>query len=304
MMRILIVCSGNTKNRTFINDQAESLKRLGVQIEYFFITRRGAFGYLKSLESLKTTIKKAGCDLVHAHYGLSGMLSILQRTTPVVITFHGSDINALRNRFISTYAGFFARWNIFVSRRLYQKVCLKPKHYSIIPCGVDLKLFHPIDRNQARNELGLSDARKYVLFPSSFDNRCKNYPLAKKALESLGDVTLLELAGCSRERVNLLINACDAVLMTSLCEGSPQVIKEAMACNCPIVSTDVGDVKESIGNTDGCYITSFKPEDVAKNIRMAIDFGRRTNCRDKIIHLEINNIAQMVLGVYKKVLSK
>lgn len=305
-MQVLIVCSGNTKNKVFIEEQAGSLRKLGVKVDFFFINKKGAYGYLENLKILKMTFKEGGYDLVHAHYGLSGMLSILQREIPTVITFHGSDINVLSNRFISTLASFFSGWNIFVSNRLYKRLCIKSRNHSIIPCGVDLKLFYPVDKNDARVALGLSIEKKYVLFSSSFNNKCKNYSLAKKALELINGVTVIELSGFSREKVNLLLNACDLLLMTSPNEGSPQVIKEAMACNCPIVSTDVGDIREVVGDTEGCFITSFDPKNVAAKLKMIFTFGKRTNGRQRILSLGLDSktVAERIFEVYKAVLKE
>jgi teichuronic acid biosynthesis glycosyltransferase TuaC len=92
------------------------------------------------------------------------------------------------------------------------------------------------------------------------------------------------------------------VLLTSLWEGSPNVIKEAMACNTPIVSTDVGDVKEIIGKTEGCFITSFDPEDVSDKIKKALEFGKRTTGREDIKHLESGVVAKRIIAIYKNVL--
>lgn len=126
------------------------------------------------------------------------------------------------------------------------------------------------------------------MFAGAFDNWVKNSKLAIESVMNISDTELLELKGYNRNQVSLLMNACDVILITSFSEGSPQVIKEAMACNLPIVSTDVGDVKEVIGNTEGCYITSFDPKDVAEKIKMALDFGKRTNGRENIKHFVIN----------------
>jgi len=100
----------------------------------------------------------------------------------------------------------------------------------------------------------------------------------------------------------LLMNAVDLVLMTSFTEGSPQFIKEAMACNCPIVSTDVGDVKDVIKNTKGCYITSYIPEDVATKIELALNYGKKTDGREHIKHFDNELIALKILNVYKKII--
>ena len=104
--------------------------------------------------------------------------------------------------------------------------------------------------------------------------------------------------------MSIYFNASDLVLLTSFWEGSPNVIKEAMACNVPIVSTDVGDVKEVIGKTEGCYITSFDPEDVAEKIKLALKFGKRTTGIEDIKHLESSLIAKKIIKIYKSVLEK
>lgn len=144
--------------------------------------------------------------------------------------------------------------------------------------------------------------KKYILFSSGFDRPVKNPDLAFEALKKVTEnCQLIELKDKTREQVNLLLNASDALLLTSSSEGSPQVIKEAMASNCPIVTTDVGDIKEVIRNTEGCYITSFEPDDIAEKINLAISFNKRTNGRDKINHFDNNKIAEKVFDIYKLV---
>jgi len=118
------------------------------------------------------------------------------------------------------------------------------------------------------------------------------------------EVELLNVYGKSQKSLNKYYNASEVLLLTSLYEGSPNVIKEAMACNISIVSTNVGDVKEIIGKTEGCYIASFDPKDMAEKIKMALNFNQRTNGRINIQHLEINKIARKIITVYKSVLEK
>ena len=136
----------------------------------------------------------------------------------------------------------------------------------------------------------------------------KNAPLAQKAVEELNDanVTLLELKGYSRDQVTWLMCASDAFLMTSLREGSPQVIKEAMACGCPIVSVDVGDVKERMEGVEGCFVSKNRdPQELAGLLHKAITFERRTNGRERVIIDGLDNklIAEKLLDLYNKVYS-
>jgi len=309
-MKVLIVCSGKTYNETFdfkidkpfTYEQIESLKKFGVEYDTYFIMGSGLFGYLKNYFALINKIKSYSPDLVHAHYGFSGLLASLQSIAPTVTTFHGSDINLKNNRPFSYIASKLSTDNIFVHPTQPSKIKYK-KPANIIPCGVDMKIFFPRDKFESRKILGLENRNKYILFSSRFNNDIKNFQLAEKAISLLNQkVKLIELKGYSRTEVSLLLNAVDLLLLTSISEGSPQLIKEAMACNIPIVSTDVGDIKMVVRNTSGCYITSFRPEDVADKIKKALTFKERTTGRDSIMHLENSAIARKIIVVYKKVI--
>ena len=160
-----------------------------------------------------------------------------------------------------------------------------------------------MDKNNARKRISLDENKKYALFTSDFKNPIKNYNLALDAISiAKSDITLIELKNYSRKEVNILLNASDLLLVTSLSETGPMIVKEAMACNCPIVSTDVGDVKEIIANTEGCYITSYQRKDIAEKINLALSFRNSTSGRDKITHLDVNIIAEKIKSVYNKVL--
>jgi glycosyltransferase involved in cell wall biosynthesis len=145
---------------------------------------------------------------------------------------------------------------------------------------------------------------RYILFSGSFDNRVKNAPLAQAAVERLEDTSLIELKGYSRQQVARMMNAADALLMTSFTEGSPQVIKEAMACGCPIVSVDVGDVKEITAGVEGCFIAERSPESIALNLKRAIDFGKKTEGRKVIVERGLTNdvIANKLIEIYKSII--
>ena len=305
-MKILIVCSGNNNRISpFVAEQVTSLQKKGLYLDYYLIKGKGVLGYLKNLPKLKKQLKNTKYDLIHAMFGLSGMLAVLQRTCPVVITFQGCDINRRDLRIISKLAMKLARYSIFVDDKLAKKAKIRNK-FSNIPYGIDFKnSFFPLDKQKCRRLLNLDLNAKIALFSSSFDRVEKNYQLARKAVECFDNLTLIKLSkNYKRHENNLLYNACDLLLMTSIREGSPQVIKEAMACNCPIVSTDVGDVKEMIKGTEGCYITSYEPVDVADKIKKALDFGGRTKGREKIqsLSLDSDSIAKKIIVLYKKII--
>lgn len=310
-MKVLIVHSGNSiRMSSFVAEQAEALTYLGVRITFFGIKGKGALGYLKNLPLLKRRVRDEKIDIVHAHYGLSGLLASLQKIVPTIVTFHGSDINIVSNRLLSFFASRLVKVNIFVHPDLPQKIWYVSQDLNIIPCGVKLDTFHSFSRNEARNLLGMTPNEKCVLFSSSFDNKNKNYPLARKALDLLTDrAKLIELKGYARDQVALLMNAVDVLLVTSFSETGPLVVKEAMACNCPVVATDVGDIAWLFGEESGYYLCSFDPVDVAAKLKMALEFTEkngRTKGRDKIIEkgLDSEKIARRIINVYESVLKK
>ncbi|MFV0467970.1 MAG: glycosyltransferase family 4 protein [Dysgonomonas sp.] len=303
-MKVLVVCSRNSGNiAPFITEQVEALNRNGIQTDYFTIEQKGLVGYLKSRTDLIKKIEAFHPEIIHAHYGLSGLLANLQRQVPVVTTYHGSDINNGKAFHFSKQSICLSRHNIFVSQKNIIKAKVEDE-FSLIPCGVDIDLFAPMDKTACRKQLNLSSDKKYILFAGAFENTVKNASLAQYATDRLYNVQLLELKGYPRDEVAKLINAADVCLMTSFTEGSPQFIKEAMACNCPIVTTNVGDVKEVIGNTEGCFVCeTYDVNDVAENLRLTLQFGKRTNGRERIekLGLDSSSISMKLTNIYKQI---
>lgn len=304
-MKLLIVCSINSgRVAPFVEEQADALAASGVEVEYYKVQGKGLWGYLRNHRQLIKKIRGFHPHLIHAHYGLSGLLANLQRDVPVVTTYHGSDINNYRVYPFSKVAVILSAHNIFVSEKNWKKAG-SPKNSSIIPCGVDLNLFQNIDKIIAREKLGMDQQQKSILFAGTFSNPIKNAALAIKSSEMLDNVHLLELKGYTREEVALLMNAVDAVLMTSYSEGSPQFIKEAMACGCPVVSVDVGDVYQLMNEIEGCYGCSYNKEDVAAKLTKVFERGQRTEGRKRIVELQLDteNVANRIREVYKMVLN-
>lgn len=311
-MKVITVCREipvNAKTHgypfaEFIFEQNKSLAKLGVDFDYYLIKTGGYKSYIKQIYNFRSFLKSNNYkfDIIHAHGGHIGSIANFQRRIPVLTTYHGSDINNPITRLISLIALIFSKRNIIVSSNLLDKV----KDYAngkVIPCGIDFDIFVPLEKFRCRNELGLKENNKILLFAGNSEKKVKNYKLAKSAAELIDqEYLMIELRDFKRSHVNLLLNAADLLLMTSISEGSPQIIKEAMACNCPIVSTDVGDVRQVISNTEGCYITSFEPQDVAEKIKFALTFGRRTNGRDIVKNLDNTVIAKKILDVYNNAL--
>lgn len=304
-LRVLIVCSGNAGDAaSFVKEQVSYLRKLGVIIDYFLIEGKGWSGYLKNYPALRKKIRSFQPSIVHAHYGMSGMLAVLQREVPVIVTYHGSEINGGGFvKAISMMVIRLSRYSIFVSKELAQKARVN-QNFSVISCGIDMDYAVLMDKIECRKKLGFTINDKYVLFSASFDNQIKNYKLAQQAVDNLADVKLVELKGYTREEVYLLMNACDLLLVTSINEGGPLVVKEAIACGCPVVSTDVGDVKEVIGDIDGCYVTGFSAAEISEKIQLILNSGKRIESRKRIYDLELDaeTVAKKVHSIYCKTL--
>ena len=302
-MKVLIVASGNSAVISpFVKEQGDSLKEIGIDIDYFLIKGKGVTGYLKNYFSLIRLVKTNTYDIIHAHYGLSGLLATFQSHVPVVITFHGSDVNLNRTNFyLSFLASRLSNANIFVHESLSKKLSLFSDKAEIIPCGVNLNLFKPIDKLASRDKLGLDHNYNYVLFSSSFNNKIKNAALAKLALSNFENIILLEMKGYSREEVHLLMNAVDILIVTSHSETGPLVVKEALACNCPIISTNVGDVKELANGTKNCYIVEYDAKQIEQRIRDILSSNKKSDGRAAVKHISLEKIATDVYEVYKRV---
>jgi len=317
-MKILIVASYNKKRfAPFIVEQAWALQQVGCEIELFGVQGKGLLGYLKEITRLREKIRECQPDIVHAHYGLSCLLANLAtRRVPVVSTYHGSDINLPKVRLLSRIAIWMSAWNIFVSKKNMKLVgAVEGQKCSLVPCGINLP--EPWSELQNRQVDGenveqwvksvLSSEKKHVLFAGAFDNDVKNSELAKQVIRKLNEngvnAELIELKGYNRDQVTSLMYSCNAFLMTSKTEGSPQVIKEAMACGCPIVSVDVGDVKERVEGLEGCYVAqSREPEELAFLLEKAINYGK-TKGHQHIIDMQLDNeqVAERLVNIYKKI---
>ena len=309
-IKTLLVCSGNKNSVSpFILDQKKALEKKGIKTDLFTIKGKGMFGYLKNLSALISKIKSKSYNLVHAHFGLSGLLACLQNKVPVIITLHGSDVNDPKARFYTQPSIALAKKIIVVSEKMKSKLNGSNK-IEVIPCGVDMELFHPMEKEKSRKKLEslkkmnfFHNKKKYILFSSSFDIDVKNAELAVESVKAMGnEYDLIELKGYSRKEVVLLMNAVDATLLTSRQEGSPQFIKEAMACNCPIVSTNVGDVHHIINQTNGCYVCNQLIDDVTEKLYKAVNHGK-TNGRDKLPHeYKQPEVVNRIVNVYREVL--
>lgn len=311
MKKVLFVRSGNNRIDPISTRQGESLNDSDFEVHYYNVIGKGTIGYLKNILPLRKIIRERSIEIIHAHYSYCGIISFLSTLKKnVVCSLMGSDvIGAKRYQIILLRLVIKFIWKQTIVKSQEMKEILGIGKIFIIPNGVCLEEFS-IDSNvDYKEKLNWDKSKVHILFGSDPNREEKNFTLALKALEILRNrkenlnIELHFLKNISMTEVADYYLASDLLLLTSLHEGSPNSIKEAMACNCPIVSTDVGDVRIIIDNTDGCYLTSFEPKDVANCINKAILFIKkhgRTCGRDQIIRLGLTSekVSKKIKSVY------
>src|SRR5580700_10420661 len=324
-MKILVATSiyptsENPARGTFIRTQVEYLKRAGVEVELLIVGERSRkLMYPKAALELRRRLADRSIDLVHAHYSYVGIVARTQWKVPVVVSYCGDDLlGTMNTRGRQTLFGRLAVFGghllsnqadgvIVKSRGMASKLRRKKDVY-IIPHEIDLELFQPTDREQARKLLGLDLRKKYLLFAANPDIPVKHFPLAKAVRDHMWRqdpaIELLVVYKEAQERLPIFMSASDALVFTSYQEGSPNVVKQAMACNLPIVSTDVGDVREVIGNTHGCYISEPNPESFARLLGHITASPFRTEGREQVRHLSGSAVAERLITIYEEVLNR
>lgn len=296
--------------------QADGLIAKGIEVDYFTIKGKGFSAYLKAIPALKNhLLQNSTYNIIHAHYGLCGLaVTYVAKKEKTVISFMGSELigdpfpaNFFQNQLLKMINNRCIRkFDGIIVKSMRMSLALKEKTHFVIPNGVSLLDFFPLDKTEARKKVNYLSRKKLIIFISDPPDRPeKNFALLDEAVKLLNDpgIEVKCLWSLTKEDLNFYYSAADLLVLTSLHEGSPNVIKEAMACDCPIVSTDVGDVRKNIEGIDGCHIVSFEPTDVAEKIGSTINYGK-TNGRKRLIELGLDSIStsNRLIEVYKKVL--
>lgn len=313
---------GPTKERKFSGifseRQAKSLLKLGIEVHRVYVGKGfSLFQPIKSFFCLLYKRWKIKPNIIHAQYGsMTGFLGVLTRgKTPLIISFCGSDLlgacqlngkENIRGEIgvkLSKIAANYASNIIVKSKGLMDALpdSCRPKA-KIIPSGVDLKLFHPRDHNEARRKLRLPIDKKIILFNPVDNNPNKNLKLVQESFRLVkgkqSDAMLFLIQNESPEKIPLLMAASDVLLVTSYHEGSPNIVKEALACNLPIVSVPCGDVKERLQEVHPSFIVDYSPKAIVKAINKIFKINRRSNGREKVQDLSIEKIAKKIRDFY------
>ena len=305
-MEILFVSSGNTKNgiSPIVFNQGNSLQKIGHDVSFFTIKGKGVKGYFKHIFLLKKSLRNKKYDVVHAHYSLSAIVAALAGVRPLVVSLMGSDVKAspFFKYLIKTCHLLF--WKKVIVKSEDMKTSCGINNASVLPNGVDFNKFRRIPRKEALQVTGWPSDKKHILFAANPKRREKNFDLALRAFSLIrnNNIQLQVLEDVPNQEMPAYFNAADVILLTSLWEGSPNVIKEAMACDCKIVAVDVGDIKDIIQDTEGCFVTSFEEIEVADALIKALEYPEKPQGRLQIQHLNEENIAARLTDLYQQVL--
>jgi glycosyltransferase involved in cell wall biosynthesis len=328
-MRVLIVtnmypCAGQPHLGAFVHEHVDALRRYGTSVDVFFTNaKEGRTRYLSDVPQLARTLRECSYDVIHAHHTYSVLQTVLarrlaRRKTPLVFTVHEGEVHAspaarraerhpLRRlvylKAPKRLAMQLSDAVVSVEERLPRVAGFDGPYSVIAPAAAED--FRPIDQRDARRSLGLPDDVCIVFFPASPERPEKGWPLFDAARTKLTTPIHLVTGGSIvREQMVLYMNAADVVVQTSLFEASPMVVKEAMACNTPVVSTDVGDVARLFRNTPTCFCVGATPDDVAAGIEQALSISDRAAApRERLVSLGLTaeTVAKRYLDVFAAV---
>jgi glycosyltransferase involved in cell wall biosynthesis len=322
-MRILAVTNmypsaANPSSGVFVQEQVKGLCAAGLDVRVLFIDRRreGALEYYRMRDRIAAAVREFDPAIIHVMYGGVMADQIVRRhhVRPIVVTFHGSDL--LGQNLSGWVRKAISRYGVYCSRRAAKAAdavivvaqhLLKALNGSVpsakvrtIPCGIDLERFKPMDSRLCKQQLGWNPKAFHVLFASSNSDPVKRPWLAKAAVARVG-AELHYMSGISNAKVPIWLNASDALLLTSQHEGSPTIVKEALACGLAIVSVDVGDVAERIEGIEGCHSAQPEASDLAAKLRLVQQSGKRLDCAGSLEGLSIGSAAQRLKRCYEEV---
>ncbi len=309
---------------TFVEQQIIGLKRLGLEVDLMVVNRAesGTVSYFTMGAALRRRIGQFQPDVVHVMYGgvMAERVTKVITEKPIIISLCGSDL--LGERLSGVFRTIISECGVFASYVAAQRafgIIVKSQNLEealpafvdrskvrIIPNGIDLERFRLLDQMDCQKKLGWSCSRFHVLFPENTGDPRKRPYLAQAAIEAANrsglNAEMHRLRGVPHEEVPIWLNASDVVLLTSLHEGSPNIIKEALACDVPVVSVDVGDVHERINGIDGCHIAQPDPHDLGAKLHLVGTRGGRIAGRERVQPVSLERISFTLKCFYLEVL--
>lgn len=308
-MKVLFIASGKSGGvNPIVHNQGESLRKQGIEVDYFVILGGGIRGYLKNIPKIRKCLKQNQYDVIHAHYAWCGYIASLAGAKPLIVSLMGNDI--LDYNFYPMIVRVFKRifhWKAVIVKSKEMKLRIGIQDAIVLPNGVNLGVFKMMDKRRCQKKIGWSETKLHILFLGRYDDTRKNYPLAQAAVAKIGqmhpqwELEIHCLEKIKNEDTPYLYNAADASILPSFYEGSANALKEAMACGCPVVTTDMGDCKERLENVTGSATAkTYDVEEVATLLEQAILFEGKTNGRERLLEDGIDSqyIAQKLINIY------
>ena len=302
-VRVLFVyrAYGQNRHNPVVQNQIVSLIKQSVDIVEYQITSGGIQGYLKAIFGIYRTVRMTQPDLIHAHYSYSGFVSaLLSWKLPFICSLMGSDVNKA-----SKTSHSVLKWFI---RYIWSETIVKSKNMylpgaRVIPNGIDLKIFAPMNQRKAQEKCKWNKTLKHVLFVATDPEApVKNISLVYEVFDLLdAGYELHVISNASMNELNIYYNAADVLLLTSFAEGSPNVVKEAMACNCPVLSTDVGDVKKLFDQSKNNKIISFNSHSIKNEIIAITQSENRSDGRQYLEAVKEEYISGKIINIYKNI---
>jgi len=322
-IRVLHVIPGNPEGIEFVfaKRQVAFLQRGGVAVRTFFLpSRTSLLQLLRHAVRFRCEIKEFRPHIIHAQFGtMTAFFCACATRLPVVVTFRGSDLNpsphisvvrSILGRLLSQLAALRAEYSICVTGRLKAQLWWRKHRARVVPSGVDLDMFCPSSKQAARTKLGWSQTDRIVLFNNAGQYpKIKRLDLAEEAVLAaqlqIDHLRLVVMQGeIAPETMPTYLNAVDCLLVTSDWEGSPNIVKEAMACNLPVVSVDVGDVAERLEGVDPSRIADREVADLAAAMAAIVGTGARSNGRERLRQLSQQAVAEQICSIYDLIMQK
>jgi len=292
-----------TTESSFFEKQVKALEENGCTVNTISVpgtaNERRPIDYLKFyLKTLRSVSRQY--DIIHANYGLTAPAAIAQPTRPVVLSLWGSDLMGPSN-WVSKYSTKLCNEVIVMSDEMAYEL---EQDVNVIPHGVDMSQFKPIPQAKAQKSVGWDSETAHVLFPYDPNREVKNYPLAERVVKMVNSklsnpIVLEPVYGVDHKDMPLYMNAADALLLTSRREGFPNSVKEAMSCNLPVISTEVGGVRDRLNPVENSYVCTSEPELAARLAEVLVS-NERSNGRKYTKDLSLEKMADDIIEVYEQ----
>ncbi|KAB1185117.1 MULTISPECIES: glycosyltransferase family 4 protein [Haloferax] len=296
-----------TTRRPFFEQQVAALEQHDVHCDVVTVPKppsgvRSLRDYMRFYGRVLREALDGPYDIVHANYGLTAPAAIAQPTRPIVLSLWGSDVWG-KYGYVSDWCSREFDAVIVMSEQMADEL---ETESVVIPHGVDMDLFEPLPQDEAQAELGWDDQQQHILFPYSTTREVKDFPRATRIVEAAQErlgrpLTLQTVSGEPHERIPVYMSAADAMILTSRWEGSPNAVKEALACNLPVVSTDVGDVREYLHERSGSFV-GRSDEELVTALCEVLERRERPNSRDAMAQYSLDQMAKDIVSVYRQVL--